>query len=331
MGDKRMVKYVIKRILWMIPIVLSVTILVFTLMIFCPGNPAEIILGATATEADIAAKTEELGLNDPYLVRLGDYMVNVFVKHDLGDSWITGVDIMGSIAERLPRTMTLTLITLFIAFGLGIPLGIIAATNQNRWPDNLSMLIALIGVAIPNFWLALMLVLVFSVNLGLLPAMGIDNGIFSYILPALSGCMGALAGCARQTRSSMLEVIRADYITTARSKGVPERDVIVKHALKNALIPIITLFGSTFGHLLGGMMIIETVFSLPGMGTYIIGAVNNRDYPIVQGGTIFLAITFSLCMLAVDLLYAAVDPRIKAQYASNKKVKKTKKEVPANA
>lgn len=331
MGDKRMVKYVIKRILWMIPIVLSVTILVFTLMIFCPGNPAEIILGATATEADIAAKTEELGLNDPYLVRLGDYMVNVFVKHDLGDSWITGVDIMGSIAERLPRTMTLTLITLFIAFGLGIPLGIIAATNQNRWPDNLSMLVALIGVAIPNFWLALMLVLVFSVNLGWLPAMGIDDGIFSYILPALSGCMGALAGCARQTRSSMLEVIRADYITTARSKGVPERDVIVKHALKNALIPIITLFGSTFGHLLGGMMIIETVFSLPGMGTYIIGAVNNRDYPIVQGGTIFLAITFSLCMLAVDLLYAAVDPRIKAQYASNKKVKKTKKEVPANA
>lgn len=331
MGDKRMVKYVIKRILWMIPIVLAVTILVFTLMIFCPGNPAEIILGATATEADIAAKTEELGLNDPYLVRLGDYMVSVFVKHDLGDSWISGVDIMGSIAERLPRTMILTLITLFIAFGLGIPLGIIAATNQNRWPDNLSMLIALIGVAIPNFWLALMLILVFSVNLGWLPAMGIDNGIFSYILPALSGCMGALAGCARQTRSSMLEVIRADYITTARSKGVPERDVIVKHALKNALIPIITLFGSTFGHLLGGMMIIETVFSLPGMGTYIIGAVNNRDYPIVQGGTIFLAITFSLCMLAVDLLYAAVDPRIKAQYASNKKAKKTKKEVPANA
>ena len=318
----------------MIPIVLCVTILVFTLMIFCPGNPAEIILGATATEADIAAKTEELGLNDPYLVRLGDYMVDVFIKHDLGNSWISGVSIMDSIVERLPRTMILTIITLIIAFGLGIPLGVVAATHQNRWPDNLSMLIALIGVAIPNFWLALMLILLFSVNLGWLPAMGIDNGIFSYILPALSGCMGALASCARQTRSSMLEVIRSDYITTARSKGVPERDVIVKHALKNALIPIITLFGSTFGHLLGGMMIIETVFSLPGMGTYIIGAVNNRDYPIVQGGTIFLAITFSLCMLAVDLLYAAVDPRIKAQYASPKKAKKEKsegKEAVANA
>ena len=329
-----MVKYVIKRILWMIPIVLCVTILVFTLMIFCPGNPAEIILGATATEADIAAKTEELGLNDPYLVRLGDYMVDVFIKHDLGNSWISGVSIMDSIVERLPRTMILTIITLIIAFGLGIPLGVVAATHQNRWPDNLSMLIALIGVAIPNFWLALMLILLFSVNLGWLPAMGIDDGLLSYVLPALSGCMGALAGCARQTRSSMLEVIRSDYITTARSKGVPEREVIVKHALKNALIPIITLFGSTFGHLLGGMMIIETVFSLPGMGTYIIGAVNNRDYPIVQGGTIFLAITFSLCMLAVDLLYAAVDPRIKAQYASPKKAKKEKaegKEAAANA
>lgn len=319
-------KYIVKRLLWMIPIVLGVAVLVFTLMLFCPGNPAEIILGGTATEAEVAAKTEELGLNDPYLVRLGEYLSDVFLHGDLGASWSTNVDIMTSIMERLPRTMMLTIVTLFISFGLGIPLGIIAATHQNRWQDTGSMLVALIGLAIPNFWLALMLVLVFSVNLGWLPSMGIDNGIFSYILPAISGCMTSFATCARQTRSSMLEVIRADYITTARSKGVPERDVIVKHALKNALIPIITMFGTTFGTLLGGMMIIETVFSIPGMGTYIITAVNNRDYPVVQGGTIFLAITFSLCMLAVDLLYAAVDPRIKAQYASSKKVKKEKNE-----
>lgn len=305
----------------MIPIVLGVAVLVFTLMTFCPGNPAEIILGSTATEAELAAKTEELGLNDPYLVRLGRYLSDVFIHGDLGASWITNVDIMQSIAERLPRTLMLTVVTLLIAFGLGIPLGIMAATHQNRWQDSASMLIALVGVAIPNFWLALLLIIFFSVNLGWLPAMGIDDGIFSYILPALSGCMTAFATCARQTRSSMLEVIRADYITTARSKGVPERDVILKHALKNGLIPIITMFGTTFGTLLGGMMIIETVFSIPGMGTYIIGAVNNRDYPIVQGGTIILAITFSLCMLAVDLLYAAVDPRIKAQYASVKKPK----------
>lgn len=320
-----MVKYIIKRLLWMIPIVLGVTVLVFTLMCFTPGNPAETILGATATQEDLDAKTEELGLNDPYIVRLGNYLMQVYVKHDLGSSWITKVDIMSSIAEKLPRTMILSLVTMLIAFGVGIPLGIVAATHQNQWQDSLSMVFALIGVAIPNFWLALLLIILFSVKLGWLPAMGIDAGIKSYILPALAACMGSLATCARQTRSSMLDVIRSDYITTARSKGVPERAVIFKHALKNALIPIITMAGSTFGHLLGGMIIIETVFSIPGMGNYIIGAVNNRDYPVVQGGTIFLAITFSLCMLLVDLLYAAVDPRIKAQYAGGSK-KKPKKE-----
>mgnify|MGYP004640887203 FL=1 len=324
-----MVKYIIKRLLWMIPIVLGVTVLVFTLMCFTPGNPAETILGATATQEDLDAKTEELGLNDPYIVRLGNYLMQVYVKHDLGSSWITKVDIMSSIAEKLPRTMILSLVTMLIAFGVGIPLGIVAATHQNQWQDSLSMVFALIGVAIPNFWLALLLIILFSVKLGWLPAMGIDAGVKSYILPALAACMGSLATCARQTRSSMLDVIRSDYITTARSKGVPERAVIFKHALKNALIPIITMAGSTFGHLLGGMIIIETVFSIPGMGNYIIGAVNNRDYPVVQGGTIFLAITFSLCMLLVDLLYAAVDPRIKAQYAGGSK-KKPKKEAAAN-
>ncbi len=319
-----MIRYILKRIIWMVPIVLGVTILVFTLMTFCPGNPAEIILGSTATEEALAAKTEELGLNDPYLVRLGNYMVDVFIKRDLGASWSTNVNIMASIMERLPRTLILTIVTLLIAFGLGIPLGIMAATHQNQWQDSLSMIIALIGVAIPNFWLALMFILLFSVRLGWLPAMGITDGLKSYILPAATACMGAFATCARQTRSSMLEVIRPDYITTARSKGVPERTVIFKHALKNGLIPIITMFGTTFGGMLGGMMIIETVFAIPGMGTYIITAVNNRDYPVVQGGTIFLAITFSLCMLVVDLLYAAVDPRIKAQYAGSKKPKKQK-------
>ena len=321
-------RYILKRILWMIPIVLGVAILVFTLMTFCPGNPAEIILGSTATEEALAAKTEELGLNDPFLVRLGNYLVDVFIKHDLGASWATNVSIMTSIKERLPRTLVLTLVTLFLAFGLGIPLGITAATHQNQWQDSVSMIIALIGVAIPNFWLGLMFVLLFSVRLGWLPAMGISDGLKSYILPAATAMMGAFATCARQTRSSMLEVIRSDYITTARSKGVPERDVIIKHALKNGLIPIITMFGSTFGHMLGGMMIIETVFAIPGMGTYIITAVNNRDYPVVQGGSIFLAITFSICMLIVDLLYAAVDPRIKAQYEGQSK-RKVKKEAEA--
>lgn len=206
-------KYIAKRILWMIPIVLGVAILVFTLMTFCPGDPAATILGSTATEVELAAKREELGLNDPFIVRLADYLSDVFIHFDLGKSWITNVDIMESIIERLPRTLILTLVTMLISFGLGIPLGVFAATHQNRWQDSLSMVIALVGVSIPNFWLALLLIILFSVNLGWLPAMGIEAGLKSYILPALSGCMGGLATCARQTRSSMLDVIRADYIT----------------------------------------------------------------------------------------------------------------------
>ena len=316
-----MTKYVIKRLLWMIPIVLGVTILVFTMMTFCPGDPAQIILGATALESDLEAMRESLGLNDQFIVRLARYMSDVFLHFDMGTSWIDKTDVVSTIMSRLPRTLTLTIVTLAISFGLGIPLGVVAATHQNKWQDSLCMVFALLGVAIPNFWLGLMLVIQFSVKWPIFPPMGIEEGLICYVLPAVTACMGGLANCARQTRSSMLDVIRADYITTARSKGVSERKVIYKHALKNALIPIITLFGTNFGFMLGGMMIIETIFAIPGMGTYVIGAVNNLDYPVVQGGTIFLAITFSLCMLLVDLLYAFVDPRIKAQYASMKKRK----------
>lgn len=320
-----MLRYIANRLLWMIPIVLGVAILVFTMMTFCPGDPAEIILGTSATAADLTAKRMELGLDQPYIIKLGQYLSDVFIHFDFGSSWITGVEIMPTIIERMPNTLTLAIVTLFIAFGLGIPLGVMAATHQNKWQDHISMVLALIGAAIPNFWLALLLIILFSVKLGWLPAMGVATGVAGlkfYILPAISNCAGALANCARQTRSSMLDVIRADYITTARAKGVPERVVIVKHALKNALIPIITMMGTSFGRLLGGAMIIETIFSIPGMGTYIIGAVNNRDYPIVQGGSIVLAIAFSLIMLLIDLLYALVDPRIKAQYSKSKRRKK---------
>ena len=201
-----------------------------------------------------------------------------------------------------------------ISATVGIPLGVIAAVKQNQWQDNLCMVLALVGISIPSFWLALLLVILFSVKLDWLPAMGI-GGFKYYILPALAGCTGGIAALARQTRSSMLDVIRSDYIITARAKGVPEGQVIIKHALKNGLIPIITVLGTQFGRLLGGTMILETIFVIPGMGQYIITAVNSRDYPVVQIGSIFLAISFSFCMLAVDLLYAMVDPRIKAKYS----------------
>lgn len=315
-------RYIVKRLLWMIPIVLGVTVLVFTLMTFCPGDPAEIILGSSATEENLAAMREELGLNEPYLIRLGTFLSDTFIRFDLGESWATGASIASSIAERLPRTLLLSIVMMVISFGVGIPLGVIAAINQNKIQDNLCMTLALVGISIPNFWLALLLVLLFSVKLGWLPAMGI-GGLQYYILPALAGCTGGIAASARQTRSSMLDVIRADYITTARAKGVPESQVIIKHALKNGMIPIITVMGTHFGKMLGGTMIIETIFSIPGMGTLIINAVNGRDYPVVQVGAVFLAIAFSFCMLFVDLMYAAVDPRIKAKYSGKgrKKVK----------
>lgn len=320
-----MIRYFLKRLLWMIPIVLGVAILVFTMMSFCPGDPAEIILGSTATTESLELMRDKLGLNDPYLVRLGTFLSDSFLRFDLGESWTTGVSIADSIAERMPRTLALSIVMMLLSFGIGIPLGVMAAVNQNKWQDNFCMMSALLGISIPDFWLALLLVIVFSVNLGWLPAMGI-GGIEYYILPALAGASSGIANSARQTRSSMLDVIRADYITTARAKGVPERQVIVKHALKNGLIPIITIMGTNFGKMLGGTMILETIFGIPGMGLYIINAVNSRDYPVVQSGAILLAIAFSFCMLAVDLLYAAVDPRIKAKYSS-----KGRRKVTANA
>lgn len=301
----------------MIPIILGVTIVVFTLMTLCPGDPAEIILGGAATEADLQATREALGLNQPFLVRFGNYLYDTFIRFDFGKSWSTGASIKAEMMERLPRTMTLSLMTLTISVVIGIPLGIIAAVNQNRWQDRMCMTLALVGVSIPNFWLSLLLILFFSVQLKWLPAMGIGTWKH-FILPAMAGSVGNIATLARQTRSSMLDVIRSDYITTARSKGVPEFKVITRHALKNALIPIITVIGTYFGRMLGGAMIIETIFAIPGMGTFIVGGVGSRDYPVVQTGSIFLAIVFSLCMLLVDLVYAAVDPRIKAMYERTK-------------
>lgn len=320
-----MLRYTIKRILWMIPIVLCVSILVFTLMYFAPGEPAKIILGPNASVDQIEVLEKELGLDQPYLVRLVNYLNQAFLHGDLGNSWQTNVSISESLMQRLPRTLILSIMILLISLIVGIPLGISAATHQNQWKDTLSMFIALLGVSMPSFWLALLLVLLFSVKLGWLPATGYE-GIEYYILPMLAGCWGGIATMARQTRSSMLEVIRSDYVTTARAKGLKERSVIYKHALPNALIPIITMAGTSFGRMLGGTVVLETIFAIPGVGTYMIGAVNSRDYPVVQGGVIFLAIAFSVCMLIVDLVYAAVDPRIKAQYEVKKKVRKNEEE-----
>ena len=293
-------KYIGKRLLLMIPVVIGVAITIFTIMYFVPGDPAQIILGTSATEADLAAKRTELGLDQPYLVRLGTYLSDIFLHGNFGKSYINNTPITQELLGRLPRTLLLGVISIAIALLVGVPLGISAAVHQGSWMDNICMFIALVGVSMPTFWVALMLVIQY------------------YILPCIANSFGGIATQARQARSSMLEVIRSDYITTARAKGVSEHKVIYGHALPNALIPIVTVAGSNLAHMFGGSLIIEQVFSIPGIGTYMITAVNSRDYPVVEGCVIFLAITFSIMMLLVDLAYAYIDPRIKAQYEGGK-------------
>ena len=214
---------------------------------------------------------------------------------------------------RMPRTAIISVVSILITALVGIPLGISAATHAGKWQDSASMLVALAGVSMPDFWVGMMLVLVFSLRLGWLPSTGIGGWQY-YVLPIICSAVSSIANLARQTRSSMLEVIRSDYVVTARSKGLSERKVIWGHALPNALIPVVTILGSRFAHCLGGSAIIETLFSIPGCGLYVLTGVNNRDYPVVQGCVIILAAIAALGMLLVDLLYAFIDPRIKAQY-----------------
>jgi len=313
-----MKKFILKRLLWMIPTVLGVCILVFTIMYFAPGDPTSLILGPNATDAQVAALREELGLNRPYLVRLGAYLRDVFLRFDFGTSYATGVSVVRELVERLPRTLMLGVISIIVSIVLGIPVGIYAATHQNKASDYISMAIALLGSAIPGFWFALVLVIVFSFQLNWLPAYGM-GGIRYWILPIISNSFMAVGLQARQARSSMLEVIRSDYITMARAKGVSKRKVIYKHALPNALIPLITTAGSQFANSLAGGLLVEKIFSIPGVGNYLVTAVNNRDYPVVQGSIIILAVSFSVIMLLTDLVMAAVDPNIKSQFASGGK------------
>jgi len=261
-----------------------------------------------------------MGLDAPYIVQLLGYLNNVFLHFDFGSSYIQRTPVIVEMVERLPYTLTIASICIVLQTVIGTPLGIIAAINRNSWGDRISMFVALFGVSIPSFWVGMMLVLLFSVQLGWLPAYGI-GGLEFYILPCVANVLPGIASQARQTRSSMLEVIRSDYIVTARAKGLSEQAVIFKHALPNALIPIITVLGNGFSMMLAGTIIIETVFAIPGIGTYMMNAINNRDYPVIEGSVIILAIVFSLIMLSVDLIYAFVDPRIKGQFAGKKRGK----------
>ena len=317
-------KYIAKRILWLIPVVVGVTFLIFTIMFFIPGDPVAIMLGSSATQAEIEQAREMLGLNGSYLHRFWNYASGVFLRFDLGTSFQYGTSVTADMLTRFPRTFTLAVASMLISICVGVPLGVIAATHQNTVSDRASMIVAMFGVSMPSFWLAILLVLLFSMKLGLLPSYGI-GGLKFYILPAIANSFGGIAGFARQTRSSVLECIRADYVTTARAKGVSEKKVLMGHILPNSMIPIITYAGTQFSGLLGGAIVIENVFTIPGIGTYMVQAINYRDYGAVQGSVIFSAITFSVVMLIVDVIYAYVDPRIKAQYENKQRSTKNGK------
>ncbi|MGL4977906.1 MAG: nickel ABC transporter permease [Cetobacterium sp.] len=305
-------KYILKRILLLIPVLLGVSFLVFTIMSFTPGDPAQLILGESAPREAVAQLRAEMGLNDSFIVQYIRFVKNAAVGN-FGQSYTTGREVFGEIFSRFPNTLILAVLGIIIAICIGIPLGIISATRQYTLIDSVSMIGALLGVSMPVFWLGLMLILTFSVNLRWLPSGGFD-GLKSLILPSLTLGVGSAAIITRMTRSSMLEVVRQDYIRTARAKGVAEKVVINKHALKNALIPVITVVGLQFGGLLGGAVLTESVYSWPGVGRMMVDAIRQKDTPTVLAAVIFLAVTFSIVNLAVDILYAYVDPRIKSQY-----------------
>ncbi|WP_372713071.1 nickel ABC transporter permease [Ilyobacter sp.] len=305
-------KYILKRLLLLIPVLLGVSFLVFSIMSFTPGDPAQLILGESASKTSIIALREEMGLNDPFILQYARFVGNA-VTGDFGRSYTSGREVFSEIFSRFPNTLILAVIGMIIAVLIGIPVGIISATKQYSLVDSVSMIGALLGVAMPNFWLGLMLILVFSVGLRILPSGGF-TGMSSLILPSLTLGTGAAAIITRMTRSSMLEVIRQDYIRTARAKGVSEKKVINHHALKNALIPIITVIGLQFGYLLGGAVLTETVYSWPGVGRLMVEAIRQKDTPTVLAAVVFLAAAFSVVNLMVDLVYAYVDPRMKSQY-----------------
>jgi len=314
-------KYVVKRVLWLIVVLLGTAFVIFTIMYFVPGDPADIALPSTATHAERQAFSDKLGLNQPYYVQLGRYLYDTFIKFDLGTSWTYKVPVIQELFNRIPRTFMLSCITIIIGAAVGIPLGILAALHQNKWQDHTLMVLAMVGVSMPEFWLALMLVLLFCLKLNWLPAFGIGT-VAHWILPVIAGSVAGVAKNARQMRSSTLETIRSDFVSTARAKGLPENSVIYKHMLPNALIPIINILGAQFGRSIGGTVVLESVFTFPGVGHYLLTSINTRDYPSVRSSVLILAFFAAVVMLIVDLVYAYIDPRIKAQYVVSGKGKK---------
>lgn len=312
-----MIRYIIGRLLVAIPVLLIVSLISFSLMQLVPGDPAILIAGLQATPDEVQQVREQLGLDRPFYIQLATWYGNL-LRGDLGTSLLLGRDVLEVTLERLPVSFSIAFYALVLTVVVGMASGVLAALRQNTWVDQAVMTFALIGVSLPNFWLALMLIILFAVQLGWLPSGGyIDfredfwGWLQAATLPAVSLAMLQTGLLARITRSTMLEVLRQDYIRTARAKGLPNHLVIGKHALKNVMIPVITVLGIVFSLLLSGSVVIETIFSIPGMGSLLGSSILRRDYPVIQGGLLFVATMLLLLNLLVDVLYAYFDPRVR--------------------
>ena len=310
-----MIALIVRRAIQLVFLLLGISFLVFSSMYIAPGDPATMVGGPTATESDLVAIRDNLGLNDPFLVQYGRYIGNA-VQGDFGYSYQSKQSVSEAIAVRFPNTLKLAVASMIVAIIIGIIAGLISALKHNSWLDVTSTTVALAGISIPNFWLGAILILVFAVNLQWLPVAGLSEpfytweGIKQLVLPAITLGTGSAAMIARMTRSSILEVVKADYVRTARAKGVKEKNVIWIHTLKNAMIPVITVIGLNFGALLGGTIITEKVFAINGVGRLMIDAIAMRDFPMVQASVLLVATLFVVVNLVVDIVYTMIDPRI---------------------
>ena len=310
-------RFILKRLLMMIPIVLGVSLLIFVILDLIPGDPGSNLLGAGARQEDIDLLNEQLGYNLPLIQRYGIYMYHAVFKLDLGRSYSTKKPVFNEVINRLPVSLRVAFNAILFSLLFGVPLGILSAVKQNSLFDRIPTAIALLLSSQPAFLIGLVLMLVFSMRLGWLPATGISSWK-SYIMPMIALGLPNGGRQLRFTRSSMLETIRQDYVRTAKAKGAPERVVIWKHAMKNALLPVITLAGTSFGILIGSAVATETIFGLPGLGTLVVNGIVQKDVPVVTGGIMILAVIFSFVILLVDISYAFVDPRIRAKYAGRR-------------
>jgi peptide/nickel transport system permease protein len=308
-----LISYVIRKILLAIPVILLATFIVFLMLYLTPGDPIVNILPPHASADDIAKLREKYGFDEPFIVQYGKFLARL-VQGDLGQSvsrQTLNLAVGDLILQRLPKTLELMAIGLGISYSIGIPLGVYSALKQNTWKDRSVMVFTLVAYAMPSFWLGILLMLLFAVYLGWLPIEGTIGGFKSIILPAMTLGLGNAALTTRMMRSSMLEVQRQDYITQLRSRGLPEREVIFKHALKNAILPVITVIGLDIGWFVAGAVVVETVFSWPGLGLLVTNSINNYDFPTVQGCILVLAMFVVLGNLMADILYAFADPRVR--------------------